>query len=257
MPLSMGDAVPGKKESTVVPSATPAAVPDPGLAVRAWRKLCREPSLMVTTAYVMLSFFGIWASFWFYHGFDLPILAYMQASDYLVAGLRDPAHALVVGGMLALTVLLGWPDLWRRENPERAEELRSRRWWWRLVFPNARWMRWDSVPLRPHTALTLAAIWLALWMTTLYVQQRAGMIREDRAGPAVQVTMLGAAAPEPGTARLLGTSNTYAFLWWPADRRAEAVPLTAIARIRVAPPAAPTRADAPARASARETPPPG
>lgn len=213
--------------------APPAAPPDPGLAVRLWRKLCREPSLMVTGAYVLVSFFGIWANYWFFRVFDLPILAYMQGSDYLVAGLRDPAYALTIAAMLALTLLLGWPDLWRRSHPERVEALR-RRWWWRMVFPDFRWMRWDSVPIRPHTSLTLASLWLALWMTTVYVQLRAERIRDEGAGPIVLVTMHGASAPIPETARLLGTTSAYVFLWWPKTGRADAIPVSSIARLTTA-----------------------
>ena len=76
------------------------------LAVRAWRRLRREPSLMFTTAYVFVSFIGLWANYWFYRAFELPILEYMHGSDYLVAGLRDPAYGVIL--LAAVAVVL--PD---------------------------------------------------------------------------------------------------------------------------------------------------
>ena len=74
-----------------VPASGAANAPENPWVVTVWRRLRREPSLMVTVAYLFVSFIGLWSNYWFYRGFGLPVLEYMQASDYLVAGLRDAA----------------------------------------------------------------------------------------------------------------------------------------------------------------------
>lgn len=81
---------------------------DPAWVLRVWTRLRREPSMLVTVAYLAVSFLGLWASYWFYRGFGLPILDCMQPSDYLVAGLRDPVYALLMLGSIAAALLLSW-----------------------------------------------------------------------------------------------------------------------------------------------------
>ncbi len=75
-----------------------------------WRLLRQEPALIVSAGYVLLSLLGLWSSYFFYLRFQLSILDYLQISDFLVAGLRDPAYAAILAGGIALAVLAGWPD---------------------------------------------------------------------------------------------------------------------------------------------------
>ena len=82
------------------------AVPAPALALRLWAVMRSEPALMVTTAYLVGSFIGLWANYWFFRRFDLPILEYMQGGDYLVAGLRDPIYAYAVIGIALVLSLI-------------------------------------------------------------------------------------------------------------------------------------------------------
>ncbi|WP_460708958.1 hypothetical protein [Lysobacter terrae] len=200
------------------------------LAVRAWRRLCREPTLLFTLAYLFVSFIGLWANFWFYRGFGLPILEYMQASDYLVAGLRDPTYALILLVSVALTLAVSGADLYRRTYPQRAAALRER-WWGRWVFPESRWLRWKGVGLTPETGVSVAMCCAMLWATLNYVQQKGKYIRAG-AGHRVQVTMAGDSAPRAGTARLLGSSGAFVFLWWPQSQTAEAVPIESVAKLQ-------------------------
>ncbi len=53
---------------------------------RLWRRICREPALLFSTAYVLVAFLGLWSSYWFHQGFGIAILDYLQASDHLVGG---------------------------------------------------------------------------------------------------------------------------------------------------------------------------
>lgn len=200
------------------------------VVVRAWRRLRQEPSLMFTVAYVAASCIGLWANYWFYRRFDLPILEYMHASDYLVAGLRDPAYALVMLGAVAIVFVVSWPDSWRRNHPERVARMQAH-WWGRLVFPRSKWFRWRGVGLVPETGIVLAALWGTAWATVGYVQQKAEHIQKGSGQP-VQVTMAGEAAPRAGEARLLGTGGAFVFIWWLDEQRAEAIPVESIGRLR-------------------------
>ena len=202
------------------------------VAVQAWRRMRREPSLMFTTAYLLVSCIGLWANYWFYRAFDLPILEYMQATDYLVAGLRDPVYALVLLLAVGGVFLVSWPDVWRRSHPARVEQLR-RHWWGRVVFPNVDLMRWKALRMTPETGIVLAAMWGTAWCTAAYVLDKAQRIRDGGAGRPLEVTLAGNDAPRPGQARLLGTSGAFVFLWWPVEQRAEAVPIESIGRMQV------------------------
>ena len=171
---------------------------------------------MFTGAYVFVSFIGLWANYWFYRGFQLPILEYMQATDYLVAGLRDPMYGLILVVTVLLVSLISWPDAWRRNHPERVLALR-RRWWGRALFPSNRMMRWTGVGMSPETGITLMAFAFTVWGASIYVQNKAADIRDHDGGQPVQVTLAGKATAQPGHARLLGTSSGFVFLGGPAS----------------------------------------
>lgn len=226
------------------PSGSPVA--NDAWVVRAWRVLLREPSLMIAVAYLFVSFIGVWASFWFYRMFGLPILEYMQASDYLVAGLRDPVYAALMIFSTLLALLITWPEFYRARHPERVAELRSRSWWWRSVFPQHHWLRWQGMGMAPVTGVVFAVFWGMVWACTAYVATRAVNIRDNGAGNRVEVTLAGDSAPLPGQAQLLGTTSTFVLLWWPQEQRAEAVPMAAVKRLAsLRAPAAPPRVVAP------------
>lgn len=239
------------------PGKDPDHAPQPWV-VRSWRLLLREPSLMVAVAYLFVSFIGLWANFWFYRMFGLPILEYMQASDYLVAGLRDPAYAALLAFSALLALLITWPEFYRARNPQRVAELRGRSWWWRSVFPDHHWLRWQGMGMAPVTGVVFAVFWGMVWACTAYVATRAVNIRDGDAGNRVEVTLAGESAPLPGQAKLLGTTSAFVLLWWPQHKRAEVLPLSAVKRLAsLRPPAPAPRAVAPvsARAAgARQTP---
>lgn len=244
------------------PEAPPAAVaqdaplPDRQEAgdpwvVRSWRLLLREPSLMVAVAYLFVSFIGLWASFWFYRMFGLPILEYMQASDYLVAGLRDPVYVALLVFSALLALLISWPEFYRARHPQRVAQLRGRGWWWRSVFPDHRWLRWQGMGMAPVTGVVFAVFWGMVWACTAYVATKAVKIRDGGAGNRVEVTLAGESAPLPGQAQLLGTTSAFVLLWWPQQQRAEVLPLAAVKRLAsLRPPAPPPRAVAPVSARA-------
>ena len=206
-------------------TAAPAPEPD-SLVARGVRVLRREPVLFVTLGYLFVSFIGLWANYWFYGRFGIPVLEYMQASDFLVAGVRQPGYALVLAGAVLLALLISWPERYRRARPERVAALRQR-WWGRVLFHNAagRFLR-----MAPETGLVFGSFWILIWALFAYVQGQADDVGRG-GGHGVRVTLAGARAPMAGDTRLLGTTAGFVFLYWPSDRRAEAVPVEGIARI--------------------------
>jgi hypothetical protein len=226
-------AEPEREAVPLTPQAISPATPAP-VVIRAWRRLRGEPSLLFTTAYLFISLIGLWANFWFYRGFGLPILEYMQVSDYLVAGLRDPAYALILLGSALATLMVSGPDVYRRHHPQRVAVLRTK-WWGRVVFPESRWLRWKALGLAPETGVALAVFFGMMWATVQYVQDKGEYIREGTTGNPVQVTMAGDRVPLSHSARLLGSSGAFVFLWWPQARVAEAVPIESIAKLQSLP----------------------
>lgn len=214
-----------------VEAAADACLAGEAWAVRAWRRMLREPSLGLSVAYVLVSMIGLWANYWFYRQFGLPILEYMQASDYLVAGLCDPLYALVLAGSVMASWLISWPEIYRKQHPRRVREY-QRRWWGRVVFPESDVFRWTLMRLKPETGIAIGVCLGLAGAICSYVIGKANLIRDHGAGHSVRVTLAGEAAPLPGSARLLGTGSAYVFLWWPQARRAEAVPIESIGRLQ-------------------------
>jgi hypothetical protein len=225
------------------PMPVDAAAPAPGgrpWVLRLLRVVQREPVLFVTLGYLFISFTGTWANYWYYDVFGVPVLQYMQASDFIVAGLRDPRHLLILFAVLLASWLSTWPDLVRKYDHARAERLR-RRWWGRMLMFNSRWTRWPGVS--PESGLVLGFLGLAVLALYAHVQGQAADVRGG-GGRAVRVTLAGAPSPLAGDIRLLGTSSAFVFLWWPRERRAEVVPIDSVGRIATAPAPAETAARA-------------
>lgn len=208
---------------------------DDSWVVSAWRRLCREPTLLFTTAYVLVAFLGLWSSYWFYRGFGISILDFLQASDYLVAGLRDPAYILILAAGALFTLLIGWPETIRRRYPERVQLLRAQGWWWRILFPTSKLTRWEGVGIHPVTGVSLGVALFLLLGAACYMLAKADLLRESGRGVPVQVHLLGDAAPITGQARLLGTSSAFVYLWWPAQQRADVIPITSVRQLKAMP----------------------
>ena len=205
---------------------TPAVrAPQTPWILQVWARLRREPTLMLTVGYLGVSFLGLWASYWFFRGFGLPILQYMQPSDFLVAGLREPTYALLLFVSVSIAWLISWPETYRAKYPARVEELR-RRWWGRQLFPESRWFRWKLFGASPETGIAIAATCYMVWVSAVYVQTRGENIRAGRVAAQVTVTRSDGRPARP--ARLLGTSSSFVFVWWPDARVAEAIPIETV-----------------------------
>ena len=211
---------------------TPAPVPRrPSLVGRLLGLLTREPVLFVSLAYILVSFMGIWSSYWFYRTLGLPILDYLQGSDLFIAGLRRPDYVLLVALSLAVPWVSAAPMRLAERDPARAERLRRSRWWGPLVFPDQRgWMGlWGmrSETMLAFGALILLLCYLYLWNTKMAERVADGV----PSGQQVRLTLAGSDAALPGRASLLGTTSMFVLVWWPDTSRVEALPTANIARI--------------------------
>ena len=221
------------------PEAPTPAQPAPGLAGegddwsvvgRIWQVFRREPVLLVTCSYLFISVYGLWDSYWFYRRFDIPILEFMQSSDYFVAGLRRPEYLW----LLAWTLLASWlalmPERWRRRHPERVPAI-ERRWWGRVLLPRrSDW--WMYMGLHPETMATLTAL-LAMTVGLYLFGDARGQRIHAGSGHAVSVRLSDQAQALPGDWRMLGTSSAFVFVWNPQEERAEVLPIDGVAAIRL------------------------
>ena len=80
------------------------------------------------------------------------------------------------------------------------------------------------------TAITFGVVWATMWLTLGYVEHKADNIRNGGGHP-VRITLAHTHDPQPGTARLLGTIGDFVFLYWPEQKRAEAIAVEEVGRI--------------------------
>lgn len=202
----------------------------PSIVVRLLGVLKREPVLFVTLAYLFVSFLGLWSSFWFYRRFDIPILDYMQSSDFFVAGLRRPQFFLLLGVTLFWLWLCAWPMRWVERNHERADGYRRRYWWGKYLFPDPRSAKglWG---LRSETMLVVAFLGLALHVVYTFSTLSAKDILRGRDKTHRVSISLSREGTKPAEASLLGTTSAFVFLWREDTRRTEIVPIESIAKI--------------------------
>ncbi len=202
--------------------------------------LRHEPAHALTLFYIGTSALGLWASYWFFRSFGIPVMDYMDPSDYITAGLRDPMYFLMIIAVLVFTLVLNFHEFARRKGAEYYERTRAAHWWGRVLLPfpyqprKSSWRRWfswnDRVGFSLATGIAFSVVWATLWLTTAYVQDKAEGIRKG-GGHIVRITLAHTLDPQPGTARLLGTIGDFVFLYWPEQKRAEAIAVEEVGRI--------------------------
>lgn len=225
-------ASPGQREpagDTPAIASVPAPAEPRSVVRRLWDVCRREPMLLVTLSYLFVSVIGLWDSYWFYRRFDIPVLEYMQSSDYFVSGLRRPVYLLLLSWVLLAAAAALWPMRWRERNPERAARI-ERHWWGRFLFPR-RTDWWIYGGLQPETMTVVTSVLVMAFVFSSYSGGQAEVIRAG-GGNVVEVTIGGDRQPLTGDWRMLGTSSAFVFLWDPSAGRAEVVPIEAIGSIR-------------------------
>lgn len=206
--------------------------------LRFMARVWREPALLLSFSYLLVGFLGLWGSYWFYRGFDVPILSYLQVSDYLVAGLRQPLYLAWLLGGVAIALLVSWPDTISRRHPVEVETLRQQHWAWRSLFARMPFSSWESWGTGPLGGILQVVAAMLLLLSSFYMQEKAHRIIDGEPMHRVRVHLVGDAKPQLAEAELLGTSAAFVYLWWPASKRVEILPLGAVRRLTVMPPAA-------------------
>lgn len=255
--------------SATIETPEPAAMPAPAAAPRfSWADwllgvLHHEPAHALTLCYLGASALGLWASYWFFRSFGIPVMDYMDPSDYITVGLRDPMYLMMIIAALALTFLLNFHEYARRKGEAYYQQSRNAHWWGRVLLPfpyrpaRANWtsrlLGWGGFSM--PTAIAFGVVWATMWMTFGYVQDKAERIRNG-GGHSVRITLAHTHDPLPGTARLLGTIGDFVFLYWPEQKRAEAIAVEEVGRLQSLPTAAVGAQPAPAPPAATHAPAP-
>jgi hypothetical protein len=200
------------------------------IVVRLLGVLKREPVLFVTIAYVFVSILGLWSNYWFFRSFNIPILQYLQSSDFFVAGLRRPALFLILGVSLIWLWLSAWPMRWVERNVERAAEYRRKHWWGKFFFPDSRsWLTFWGV--RSETMLLGSFLLLAIYLVYSHSATSAAAILKGKDKGHLVRIRLSTGETLPADTTLLGTTSAFVFLWGPASNHVEIVPIESISRI--------------------------
>lgn len=198
------------------------SLPEPkdSALLRAGRRALREPALLLSLAYLAMSTLGLWASYWLYRPFGIPIFEYLQPSDILVAGLRDPMYLVLVASGFASSALIRLWERWRFDHPDRVERMRAH-WFGRLWAPRWRERVNASVLARALFAIGFV-IYLGFSLVFWYTRIEAERILRGEGTPVVITYADGkAATAEP--AILIGTTAGWVFVYWRQQRRAEVI----------------------------------
>lgn len=228
---------------SVEPATAPAPVAPAQFSWVDWLLgvLRHEPAHALTLFYLGVSALGLWASYWFFASFGIPVMDYMDPSDYITVGLRDPIYLLIVVLAMVLMLALNFHEYARDKGPAYYRQIRGR-WWGRLLLPFAYREKtegmlkflfgWSGFSF--PTGLLFGVVWATLWLTVWYVQNKADAIRAG-GGHAVRVTLAHTHEAQPGTARLLGSLGDFVFLYWPEQKRAEAIAVEEVGRLQSLP----------------------
>ncbi len=249
---------PAATAESVEPATATAAIAPPPFSWADWLLgvLRHEPAHALTLFYLGVSALGLWASYWFFASFGIPVMDYMDPSDYITVGLRDPIYLLIVALAMVLMLALNFHQYAQEKGPAYYGQMRGR-WWGRLLLPVPyrektqgllqRLFGWSGFSF--PTGILVSVVWATLWLTVAYVQHKAEAVR-DGGGHAVRVTLAHTHEAQPGTARLLGTIGDFVFLYWPEQKRAEAIAVEEVGRLQSLPAARANAKPVPAAAQA-------
>lgn len=216
------------QEAAAAAETTTRAPAPARLSARLWR----QPAQMLSFAYLATSAVGLWSSYWFYKPFGVNILQFMEVTDFLAAGLRDPVYLIIVLGAVVAGWLMSLPERWAVRNPGRVDRL-MRRWWWRwIIAPHWHERVRDKFALIPGEAwLVVGIVWMSMWILFGYVSGHAkdiikggGRVVKFSADADVREGLC--AAP-----RLIGTTSLYVFLYCGDSRTVEVVPIESVGRL--------------------------
>lgn len=195
----------------------------PRLNLPSW--LRDNPGLVLSALYLLLSAVGLLYQFLFFRRFQLNVLEFSDAADFLMVVVREPLTV----AMASMGWFFYWGYMW--------SSLHAAGWFLK------RWPRWRKDPAKlaasrekarkmvPTAQLMFMATYAVLF-TLLYSDWQA---RRARAGDFPRVTVQfkndAVAQAAPFEATLLGTTSRFVFIYRAETKRAEALPFDAIAQL--------------------------
>jgi hypothetical protein len=142
---------------------------------------------------------------------------------------------------MLLMLLAYWPTYYEYRHPQQVDRIRRAHWWGRLVFPlsSSPFAQRSWYQLSPEAIAIFVLLLAVASLTVTHARDKARTIVEG-GGHRVRITLSGERIPLQGEARLLGTSNGYVYLYWPANGRTEVLAQESVARIETLPRSIPT-----------------
>lgn len=196
------------------------------LTVPGW--LRDNPGLSLTLIYLFASVIGVVFHFMFMKRFGFNVLEFSEAGDFLMVVVREPLTVALALLGVPFYLVYGWGAM-RLSRWARARSARIRSTPEKRRQSMARVRRWQ--PLLQASFIGIYAILFVM----LFSQWRVSRIRAgDFRKVAVHYK-----ADSPGAAgglvsenlALIGTTSRFVFLYDPATKRADVVPLDSIARL--------------------------
>jgi len=191
------------------------------LGINLFLKAAREhPTLVLTLAYLGLTFVGMLHDLWFYRFFNINILDFSDTSDFLLAAIRNPL--VIILSLIPVAILLILQQA-------RAAARRKSRWYDNYAEKYSR-TRWNSVPLRIFIYGLFVILYASLF-AELYAGRESNRIKKGVGRRITYVRSDGIRTDENPI--LLGTTARYVFFYSPSAKTTEIVPVDAVTALRV------------------------
>jgi hypothetical protein len=201
------------------PDAQPPKLRTLGISILA-KAGYEHPTLMLTLAYLGLTFVGMLHDLWFYHFFRINILDFSDTSDFLLAAIRNPL--VIILALAPIGILLVFQQL-------RASARKKSDWYDKYADKYSR-SRWNSVFWRVLIYSWFVIVYAAFF-AELYAGREANRIKKGIGRRVTYVRSDGVRTDENPI--LLGTTARYVFFYSPATKTTEIVPVDALTALRV------------------------
>ncbi|MFT5483544.1 MAG: hypothetical protein ACI9GW_002201 [Halieaceae bacterium] len=184
-----------------------------------------HPGFLVSLAYILLTMEGVFYSWTFYEGFDVPILQIADFSDFLISGIREPISLILLFGGIA--VGLGLDALYRFTYDVQVR--------WRSEPASFKRSFLLMVCYTPRTLLAVAftiviSFVLYTWMfVTIYADWKSDQIRSGFGNEIYMYT--GSENGKPAPVLLIGSTLNYIITYDQKADQAAIVPIENVKRI--------------------------
>ena len=176
-------------------------------------RIAREhPTLVLTIAYVLLTFVGMVHDWWFYMYFRINILDFSETTDFLVAAIRNPL--VIILSLIPILILLFFQRM--RETARRKSS------WYDQYQKKYERSRWNTLSMRVMVYGWFIVIY-AILFTQIYAKREAERIKTGKGRKVSFLRSDGIISDEQPI--LLGTTGKFVFLYFPSRKATEIVPI--------------------------------